>query len=61
MGQKLITFRVDEDVKKQFDAVCAELDTTPSQVFRQAMKQYIERYGMAAAQRDMLRAQKGKK
>lgn len=60
MAEKLITFRVDENLKKQFETVCEELDTTASQVFRQAMKQYVERYGVAAAQRDMLRKQKGK-
>lgn len=61
MVQKLITFKADENLKKQFDAVCQELDTTPSQLFRQTMKQYINKYGIQAAQADMLKQQKGKK
>lgn len=58
MSEKLVTFRVDESIKKQFDFVCKELDTTPSQVFRQVMKQWIEQYGVKAAQGDMLKGKK---
>lgn len=56
-----IIFRCDESLKLQFEAVCKANDITPSQVFRQVMKQQVERYGIEAAQGDMLKQQKGKK
>lgn len=61
MAQKSIIFRVDESLKLQFEAVCKAMDITPSQVFRQVMKQQIEAYGLEAAQGDLLKAPRRKK
>jgi len=54
-----IIFRCEESLKVQFEAVCKAKDLTPSQAFRQMMKVQVERYGIEAAQGDMLK--KGKK
>jgi len=41
MGDKLISFRVDEELKKMFDIVAQEKDLTVSQMLRHFMAEEI--------------------
>lgn len=41
MSDKLISFRVDEDIKKMFDLVAKEKDLTVSQMLRHFMTEEI--------------------
>ena len=41
-----LTVLVDPIKKKAFEKLCAGQDLTPSQVVRQLMREYMERYGI---------------
>lgn len=41
-----LTVLVDPVKKKAFEELCASQDLTPSQVIRQLMRDYMERYGV---------------
>ncbi len=42
-----LTVLVDPVKKKAFEALCASQDLTPSQVVRQLMRDYMERFGVS--------------
>ena len=41
-----VTVLVDPAKKKAFEELCSAQDLTPSQVIRQLMREYLERYGV---------------
>lgn len=41
-----LTVLVDPKKKKAFEKLCASQDITPSQVVRQLIRDYLERYGV---------------
>ncbi len=41
-----LTVLIDPVKKKAFEELCASQDLTPSQVVRQMIRDYLERYGM---------------
>ncbi len=41
-----LTVLVDPVKKKAFEELCSAQDLTPSQVVRQLMREYLERYGV---------------
>lgn len=48
-----IVFRIDEDIKKQFDRIAIELDITPSQMLRHYVKDIVEDYNSKHAQQPL--------
>lgn len=60
MAEKIITFRVDEDLKKVFDAACEMQDTTASQVFRKIMREMAAEYQKSGRQKELLSGKKDK-
>ena len=55
MAESLITFRVDEDLKKAFEKVAKEQDITSSQLFRMFMRETVENYMKQNKQGDLLK------
>jgi hypothetical protein len=41
-----LTVLIDPEKKKAFEKLCASQDITPSQVVRQLIRDYLERYGV---------------
>lgn len=60
MAEKIMTFRVDEDLKKVFEAACEAKDTTASQVFRNIMREMAAEYQKSGRQKELLSGRKGK-
>lgn len=44
MEEKIITFRIDEKTKKEFEKIAKEQDLTTSQMLRHFMRDVVESY-----------------
>lgn len=55
MKESLISFRVDEDLKKAFEKIAKEQDITSSQLLRMFMRDTIENYMKQNRQGDLLK------
>lgn len=54
MGEKIVNFRVDEELKKGFDMVAANLDLTASQMLRAYMRETVADYMKNNAQQSLI-------
>jgi antitoxin component of RelBE/YafQ-DinJ toxin-antitoxin module len=54
MTEKIINFRVDENLKKGFEMVAKNLDLTSSQMLRAYMREAVENYLKNNAQQSLL-------
>lgn len=48
-----IMFRIDDDLKKEFERITAELDITPSQLLRRHVKEFVTAHLAKTAQADL--------
>lgn len=44
----LLNIRIDTDLKKAFDAACANQDQTASQVLRAAIRDYVKKHAQGS-------------
>lgn len=51
-----IIFRLDPDLKRDFERIAAELDSTPSQILRRHVKDIVEDYHRRNAQQGLFPA-----
>lgn len=49
-----LTVLIDPTKKNAFERLCASQDLTPSQVVRQLIREYLEKYGVAYASKSQL-------
>lgn len=54
MAEKIITFRVDEHIKKAFEKVARDADLTTSQMLRHFMREVVENEAKTNAQQSLL-------
>lgn len=50
MGEKIINFRVDEDLKNSFEIVAKSMDLTASQMLRAYMREKVAEYMKSKSQ-----------
>lgn len=55
MADSIVNFRVDEELKKAFEAAAKAQDITASQLFRAFMRQTVDEYMRQNAQGDLLK------
>lgn len=60
MAEKIITFRVDENIKKAFEKIARESDLTTSQMLRHFMRDIVEENLKSNAQQSLLEPLKQK-
>lgn len=58
MNEKIINFRVDEDLKNAFELVAKNSDLTSSQMLRAYMREIVNEYMKNNAQQSLLEPQK---
>ena len=58
MAEKIINFRVDEDLKNAFELVAKQRDITSSQLLRHYMRHEVQQYLKNNAQGDLLKGRK---
>lgn len=61
MSEKIINFRVEEDLKNAFELVARNSDLTSSQMLRAFMRETVEKYMKENAQRRLLEPEKKEK
>lgn len=54
MSEKVVTFRIDENMKKAFEAIAKENDLTTSQMLRHYMRNTVEQNMKKNAQKSLL-------
>ena len=42
MTEKVITFRIEQETKHEFEKIAKEIDQTPSQLLRAFMRDYVQ-------------------
>ena len=55
MNEKIINFRVDEDLKNAFELVAKNNDLTSSQMLRAFMREVVDEYMKKNAQQSLLK------
>ena len=55
MSEKIVNFRVEEDLKNAFEAVAKSEDLTSSQMLRAFMREKVDIYMKGNAQGDLLK------
>lgn len=58
MSEKIMTFRVDEDLKKAFEKIAERADLTSSQMLRHFMRDVVDDYMKKNAQGSLLEQKK---